>query len=191
MIYAKTADEVLAEHKRETRRIPKTEDHIWLERWPVSAYPLTTWGYCHNHEWAKQENIIRIDRRTSAGQYRKLYEVGQTYAICPGRGVKAVGRFELAWIKFEPLQSITAESCALETGWGDRCMDCDDLILLHHNDDGQGHEYHWWHDGEALYESEAISAFIDLWQSLYHGTPYDWHANPMIYALGIKNVVVF
>jgi hypothetical protein len=45
---------------------------------------------------------------------RLLWRIGNTYAIQPGRGKNAIGRFHLLTIRHEPLQTITSADARAE-----------------------------------------------------------------------------
>jgi hypothetical protein len=45
---------------------------------------------------------------------RLLWRVGNTYAICPGRGKKAIGRFKLLHVREQRLQDVTEDDAAAE-----------------------------------------------------------------------------
>lgn len=79
MIFAKTADKVLAGEKTQTRRPVKPDDFM--------------------------TSHFGIDRVERSG--RTLWEVGRTYAVQPGRTAKSVGRIRLTNIRIEKLYQIT------------------------------------------------------------------------------------
>ena len=58
--------------------------------------------------------IIAIYSKITRQSNRLLWRVGNTYAIQPGRGKNAVGRFHLLSIRQEPLQYITPTDVTAE-----------------------------------------------------------------------------
>ncbi|HEY5901534.1 MAG TPA: ASCH domain-containing protein [Anaerolineales bacterium] len=88
-------------------------------------------------------------------RHRIKWQVGQTYAICPGRGKQAVGRIQITAIRRERLQEITSDDC-----WAEGVRLGGSMIISY----------------RILFE--------DLWQSLYAGQPgKQWDDNPWVWAL--------
>jgi len=87
MIFSETWEAVLEGRKTQTRRVAKDGDE--LRYW--DAY--TPYVYSRG---------------------RRKWQVGRTYAIQPGRGKKALGRFLLTDIHKERLQEITIEDAVAE-----------------------------------------------------------------------------
>ena len=50
---------------------------------------------------------------------RAIYEVGKTYAICPGRGKPQVARYKLLKIRYEDVRNIS-DADAMAEGFSDR-----------------------------------------------------------------------
>ena len=86
---------ILAGRKTQTRRVEKPGD--------VELYDQKVIG-------GKIVDYIRAVVRNG----RVLWEVGRTYAIQPGRGKKAVGRFLLTDIRQEQLRDISEEDAEAE-----------------------------------------------------------------------------
>lgn len=59
-------------------------------------------------------HIIAVYSKITRQSNRLLWRVGNTYAIQPGRGKKAIGRFRLLAIRQEPLQAITSADARAE-----------------------------------------------------------------------------
>ena len=87
MIFAKTADKVLAGEKTQTRRPTHYEDYLIFS----------------------ELKIVRVKRRG-----RLLWEVDRTYAVQPGRTARSVGRIRLLSIIIERLYLITHEDARAE-----------------------------------------------------------------------------
>jgi len=98
MIFAKTADKVLAGEKTQTRRPMKDGDVI------------ETPGFMKNLNIKKPISMIfRVGRGG-----RLLWEQGRTYAVQPGRTAKSVGRTRLTGLRSEPLYWITHDDARAE-----------------------------------------------------------------------------
>lgn len=98
----------------------------------------------------EQGNIIRV--RTAKGRIK--WEVGRTYAVCPGRGVKQVARIRLTGIRCERVCDITdADVLAEGLRW-----------------DGRRER---WVYGTRILEDEdsfptgSAAAYLHLWESIY------------------------
>ena len=82
--------------KTETRRIAKDGDEVFYDCWK-NAFAL----------------VVR--KSTENGYtYRRVYTVGDTVAIIPGRGKKATGRARIVGLRLEPLLDITEEGARAE-----------------------------------------------------------------------------
>lgn len=91
------AQKVMAGEKRETRRIVKDNEFLGLD---------------------KDEQAIQTVYRTKDGRAHVKWQVGRTYAVCPGRGKHAVGRIKIVRLSQENLQSIWGDDLIAE-GLGD------------------------------------------------------------------------
>jgi hypothetical protein len=85
MIFAHTLESVLSGAKTQTRRLVKAGES------------LTADGTC-----------------ICAASGRKLYQVGRTYAVQPGRGKRAVARIRIVGLRHESLGDISAEDARAE-----------------------------------------------------------------------------
>src|SRR5690349_24515065 len=95
MIFSHTLDLLLSHRKTQTRRIKKPHEFL----------------IHHNGMWrveAKSENSHRI-----------AYNVGQTYAVQPGRAKKAVAHIKLTGIREEAVGDIS-EADAIAEGFDSR-----------------------------------------------------------------------
>ena len=86
------AEAILQSEKTQARRLRKPTHSVVLH---------------DNHIIAAYSKITRQSNRL-------LWRVGNTYAIQPGRGKKAIGRFRLLAIRQEPLQAITMADARAE-----------------------------------------------------------------------------
>jgi hypothetical protein len=91
---------------------------------------------------------------------RRKWQVGRTYAICPGRGQKSVGRILITDIRREPLRSILSEE-ALQEG-----VVIDVTYALRGGD-----------------EFAALVAFRKLWNSINRKPGTRWEDNPDVWVL--------
>lgn len=97
---------------------------------------------------------------------RLKFRLESSYSIQPGRGVKALGCYTLASIRCERLQSITVPDCIAEgCGWRDPATNA-----IRHGE-------------------EVIAAYRDIWTKLYAGTDLAWDKDPVVYPLGIGEVM--
>ena len=91
--FGHTLDKVLSGEKTATSRIVKPGD---------AAHSLTT------------GEIFAVSRHCQTGLDRLIYALGKDYAIQPGRGQKAVGRFLVTGIERYDVRTITHERARLE-----------------------------------------------------------------------------
>ncbi len=123
------ADKIMKGLKTQTRRIVKPNENL---------ESLATGGVA----------VIEAERM------RVIYQIGRTYAVCPGRGKKAVGRIRITAIRRERLRDI----------------DVNDAVA-------EGVDY-------VRNPYMAIHFFQGLWQSLYAGQPgKQWQDNPEVWVL--------
>lgn len=91
---------VLAETKTQTRRPVKPDHHPAIERDTLEFMsPGTRYG-----------DILAV--RTFND--RTVYEIGKTYAACPGRGKKQQGRIEIVRLRSEDVRHISDEDVIAE-----------------------------------------------------------------------------
>ncbi len=95
---------------------------------------------------------------------RLLWEVGRTYAIQPGRGQKAIGRFELLRIRQQPLQSISFDDACAELGVSNR-------------------SFRWYGAKQG-----PRQLFATLWNELHKRKGTRWEDNPQVWVLTIRTV---
>jgi len=88
---------------------------------------------------------------------RTRFRVGNTYAVQPGRGKKAVGRIRILGIRRERLQEITWQDAVAEGIPQYMKLGMPDSL-------------------------EIYCSFWSLWNSLYR-KPYRWEDNPEIWVL--------
>jgi len=100
--------------------------------------------------------ILRIYQDTPKGR-RLKWEVGRTYAICPGRGKPAQGRIQLIGIRREFLQDITVEDIKAEGI-------IPQPIILNISTAYRG-------------------AWIHLWNTINQQRGYGWSTNPEVWVL--------
>lgn len=142
MIFQHTWEAVLAGRKTQTRRLVKGKE--WYS--PVMDCVMTSQ---HNG--------------------RMKWWVGQTYAVQPGRGQKAVGRIKLLAIRMERLQAISeadaqAEGCELEA-WPP-------------GDD----------DGPTRFRLNYRGQYRKLWDSIYTAPGTRWADSPLVWVLEFELV---
>lgn len=107
MIFQHTIDKVLSGEKTQTRRIVKPT-HTDIIKWSMAIDKFEMSSESGKlmvklpENIASQQPIVRIESND-----RSLYEVGKTYAIQPGRGMKAVGRIEIVSIRREDVRCIS------------------------------------------------------------------------------------
>ena len=97
MIFQHTLEQVLDGRKTQTSRIVKPGDYKQVfERFKTRPNPDGTL------EFTEEEKILEVHRNR-----RLLWKVGRDYAIQPGRGKPAVGRFKLIKIRREDVRDIS------------------------------------------------------------------------------------
>lgn len=126
------------------------------------------------HETFEDGGIVRVVIPNKAcwlgnsdKEYRSKWEYHHTYAICPGRGKKAVGRIRITAIRREKLQDISEEDSCAEGAGRPHCFD-DNLYMT----------YLSFRDG-----------FRQIWDGLYGNDPVKgWEANPDVWVISFELV---
>ena len=99
---------------------------------------------------------------------RVKWMIGRTYAIQTGRGIKAIGRFELLAIRQEPLQDITPDDVEAEG------VDVQSVLPSPAHPAAQK-------GGDALIRFMAHHEFAKLWNSINKRKGKRWAANPDVW----------
>lgn len=100
MIFQHTIDKVLSGEKTQTRRI--VEDGQWL------AQPIGSVGTAVNGRIILGERPLQVVSGHEWDNTRRIhYEVGKTYALQRGRGMKAEGRIRITGIRREDVRDIS------------------------------------------------------------------------------------
>lgn len=101
------AEKVMAGTKTQTRRIIKVGERLFI------------YGRFTSQEMA----TVLVDKAYQKSTSTRMsweshikWQVGRTYAVCPGRGKPAIGRVKLTAIRKEKLQDISLYDCAAELG---------------------------------------------------------------------------
>ncbi len=103
--------------------------------------------------------------------YRVKWQVGRTYAIQPGRGKKAVGRFLLNGLRDERLMDITGED-ALAEGFNPIQRTAPGVLLI---------------PDLKIGKAIALKMFFKYWDSL-HKPKYRTDRNPVVWVLTFELV---
>ena len=104
MIFQHTIDKVLSGEKTQTRRLFKAGDYGWMCGYSNEINPSTgRTGFIYSSVSNQQSEKI-INR----------WQVGKTYAIQPGRSMKAVGRIEIVSIRCQDVRNISAKDAYAE-----------------------------------------------------------------------------
>lgn len=97
MIFQHTWEKVLSGEKTQTRRLFKAGDYGWMCGYSNEIDPTTgRTGFIYSSVSNQQDGKI-INR----------WLVGKTYAIQPGRGMKAVGRIQIIGIRCQDVRKIS------------------------------------------------------------------------------------
>lgn len=152
----------------------------------IAGTKTQTRRICGNNDAANSDatfnaNIIEVFRNS-----KSKWRVGRTYAVCPGRGKKSIGRIRITNIRLESVQDISRKDAIAELGWGKPCNDpaCPKLFTDHWNA-----AEHWWVNDVSKNESDARYDFMDLWDSIYEGQKgKQWEDNPEVWALTFEVV---
>lgn len=107
MLFQYTCDKVMDGTKTQTRRLKKPGERLLEDiGWPV------------------------VIRPSVPGQYRHVYAVGNTYAVQPGRGEKAVGRIRVLKIREEDVRDIS-EADAKAEGFDSPLAFLETWVMMH------------------------------------------------------------
>lgn len=151
MIFQHTWQQVIGGSKTQTRRLVKPGE-----------YALNVWG-------TPLHDDLRIGMSGDADRIGMVYHankrlkwrVGDTYAVQPGRGKKAVGRIRLTAIRQERVNNIT-ESDVIAEGCGLR---------------------RWWSE-----DWPQTTGFAELWCSIHTAPGTTWYDNPLVWVLEFEVV---
>jgi uncharacterized protein YhfF len=117
---------------------------------------------------------------------RTKWVVGQTYAICPGRGKPAVGRIRLLDIREERVKDISEADAIVEgvdkncPGDWQNCPGCLDLKRC----DAEGEYIRYPVELNESYQAfSAAESFLSLWNSIYTKPGQRVEDNPEVWVL--------
>lgn len=108
---------------------------------------------------------------------------GQTYAIQPGRGMAAIGRFKLLDIRREQVQDITLEDAIAE---GIRGRNLHDVFAANGQFLRRQYEWRWDYECETWKQGAAFSeqdSFMTLWDSINSKSGQRVKDNPEVWVL--------
>lgn len=143
-------DKVLSGYKTMTRRVVKPGDTI--NRVVLESTGVKVAMYAHAMKPDTKVTSVWRDGRL-------VWRVGNTYAVCPGRGKKAVAHIKITAIGREKVQDISNDDIKRELGPVRQ-------------------------PGETW-----ISYWIAMWLSLYgNDTVKGWEANPWVWVLSFEVV---
>lgn len=151
------AKKVMDGTKTQTRRIAKSQDFcLTLDGMDLCLSPEESIGF-------KAHSVFSP---TLLSNNRK-YEVGATYAVCPGRGKKAIGRIRVTAIRCEKVQDISADDC-----WAEGISRTVGVFMR---------------DGTSALD--PVASFAVLWNSIYKGQKgKQWADNPLVWVLTFEVV---
>lgn len=105
--------------------------------------------------------------------HRKLWQVGRTYAVQPGRGQKAVGRIRITDIRQECVQDISEDDAWKEIGYLDNNPWHDDFC----------HETH-----PDIVAEWGCYVYSWLWKRIHTTPGTRWSDNPEVWVLTFELV---
>lgn len=152
MIFQYTINQVLDGSKTQTRRIVKPE---------------------HNMAGALPTFIPNIYVRVGIAGHRKIYEVGKTYAVCPGRGKSALGRIRITSIRQERVQDITPADAWAEIGDLDHNPLHEEYIVANQRNELT----------EKFGEEYACYIYRWMWNRIHLKKGERWEDNPVVWVL--------
>ena len=165
MIFQATWQQVIDGSKTQTRRLVKSSDEL-------RDLDAVKFVYHINDGWCGNEG--------PNPEYpgRTKWQVGNTYAVQPGRGKKAIARILITGIRKERLQDISPEDVMSEGVFCNQCGNTGSYVW------SNVHSY----DGVGVSDCDCKYAFAELWQTI-HTTPGDtWQDNPTVWVLEFKLV---
>ncbi len=130
---------ILSHHKTQTRRVCKPTESL------VTA--------CL-HPYVATDSTVK-------------WQVGNTYAIQPARGAKAVGRIEITGIRQEKVQDITTLDCSAE-----------------------GYPRGDYPTAIDTYEYQQWTAYEQAWDSINKRKGTRWQDNPTVFVLEFRLVEI-
>lgn len=108
MIFQHTWQAVLDGTKTQARRLAKPNEFALQQELPFGGY-----------------KVIDVHTgRLSVLKSRKVYEVGKTYAVQPGRGQKAIARIRITAISRQDVREITESQALAEGGYDPQSYLC-------------------------------------------------------------------
>lgn len=109
MLFIHTIDKVLSGQKTQTRRLVKPDDTELIK--PLDTDLVFSEGdkLFTFYKATETRDITSVERNG-----RHIYNVGQTYAVQPGRGKPAVARIRITDIRCEDVREISAEDAKAE-----------------------------------------------------------------------------
>lgn len=172
MIFQHTWQQVLNGTKTQSRRIVN-DSHVDDNELIMDAHK------CYNApRLSPNKGIQMIFTGAERGTLRRKWQVGNTYAVQPGRGKKQVGRIRLLTIRQERLQDIS-EADAIAEGVTMDCPVC--------NGYGTGESLCKACQGMGLF-THPIDAYAALWDNINTRNSTRWEDNPLVWVLELELV---
>lgn len=113
----------------------------------------------------KDGRIVAVTRLDKNGRRRLLYHVDFSYAACPGRGKRGMGRFTITAIRDQCIQDITEEDARAEG--------------VEPADDHRGYP-----SGRAAWVNSHRAGFVLVWNKINGRNPaHRFEAKPRVWAL--------
>jgi len=165
MIFQATWQAVLSGRKTITRRICKPGEIELVKPLPTDRVFFKHDKMYIYHRADETREITGVDYHD-----RKKWRVGQSLAVQPGRGQKAVGRIRLLEIRQERLQDIT-EAGAIAEG----CRECTVL-------EGD------WYSNTSPQIISAREVYEQIWYGLHTKRGERWDDNPLCWVLRFELV---
>jgi hypothetical protein len=117
----------------------------------------------------------RVYHRVKRGHFRLKWEVGRTYAVCPGRGKHQVARIHLLGIRSEKIQDISYEDIGKEGLNHIWPVPINTAYLMTGAKDEDELKRH-------LFRAE----FAGLWDGINKKAGYFWSDNPEVWVLDFE-----
>lgn len=148
MLFIHTWEKVLSGEKTQTRRLVKPEHEV--NHWRLNG----------DDDDAINEVMVRREKPTSSGDvWRNVWCEGNTYAVQPGRGKKAVGRIRITGIRREYVQDIHDADAIAEGCTGDK-----------------------------IHMVTPRDEYADLWDTIHTKPGTRWADNPSVWVLTFEVV---